>query len=89
MANLPSGDIDAVHADIMRRYSSIFREIPVSKAQLRSFLVIVDGELEAAEIAIVRAITNPAFGLRPDFSKPRRRSAAKMAYSTRCAALST
>ena len=56
MANLPSGDIDAVHADIMRRYSSIFREIPVSKAQLRSFLVIVDGELEAAEIAIVQAV---------------------------------
>jgi hypothetical protein len=56
MATLPSASIDKVWAEFMSRYSSLRNEIPVTKAQLRAFVVIVDGEMEAAEIAVVQAI---------------------------------
>jgi hypothetical protein len=56
MATLPSGSIDKIWADFMRRYSSRRSEIPVTKNQLRAFVVIVDDELEDCEIAIVQAI---------------------------------
>ena len=56
MANLPSDAIDRIWADFMRRYSNLWKEIPVSKAQLRAFVVIVDDELEAAEVEVVQAV---------------------------------
>jgi len=56
MATLSSGSIDKIWAEFMSIYSSRRDEIPVSKNQLRSFVVIVDGELETAEIAVVQAV---------------------------------
>lgn len=56
MATLPIDAIDRIWRDIMSEYSSIRKEIPVNKNQLRSFINIVDQELETAEQQIVQAV---------------------------------
>ena len=56
MANLTAEQIDEVVGDLMRRYSSIWREIPVTKPQFRAWVANnVEPELEAAEIAVFQA----------------------------------
>lgn len=53
MANLTAQQIDEVLAELMQRYSSIRKEIPVNKNQFRTWLTdTVDVELEASELAI-------------------------------------
>lgn len=56
MATLSTADADAIWALLMSEYSSINREIPVSKQEFRTFIDIVDAVLEQAEIDIVQAI---------------------------------
>ena len=56
MANLTDQQIDEVLAELMQRYSSIFREIPVTKPQFKTWLKNnVEPEMEAAEIAVFQA----------------------------------
>lgn len=56
MATLPSDAIDRVWRDIMSEYSHLRKEIPVTKSQLRSFINIIDQELESCEQDIVQAV---------------------------------
>ena len=62
MAILSAGSIDKIWAQFMRKYSKRRDEIPVSKNQLRTFIEIVDAEMEAAETSIVQAV--PAGAIR-------------------------
>lgn len=56
MATLPSDAIDRIWQAIMSEYSHLRKEIPVTKNQLRSFIDIVDQEMETCETAIVQAV---------------------------------
>jgi uncharacterized protein (DUF2236 family) len=56
MAQLTSEQLDEVFREAMRRYSSIRREVPFSKAQFRAFFDVVDPEMEAAEVSVVQAV---------------------------------
>lgn len=72
MAQLPGENIDQVWSFTMSAFSSLRMLIPISKAQLRALLILIDQELEAAEVSIVQAlpagdgkiwlIANPALG---------------------------
>ena len=72
MAQLPSDNIDQTWSEIMSEFSSLRTLIPINKNQLRALLVLIDQELEGAEIDIVQAlpagdgrmwlIANPALG---------------------------
>ena len=53
MPTLSSGDIDDIHAQVMRRWSSVHLESPITKAQVRSLVVLIDSGLDAAEVSIV------------------------------------
>ena len=53
MASLTAQQINEVLTDLMQRYSSIRKEIPVNKNQFNTWLTnTVDVEMEAAELAI-------------------------------------
>jgi hypothetical protein len=56
MATLPSTDIDAVHADIMREFSNVRTGCPISKTDLRALIVLMDSQLATAETSIISAI---------------------------------
>ena len=56
MANLPSGDMDAVWQELMSEFSSVWREVPTNKNAFRSFLMGVDDILETAETSIVQSV---------------------------------
>lgn len=56
MATLPSGEMDVVWQLLMEEFSSVWREIPVSKGAFRTFLENVDGVLEGAEVDIVQTV---------------------------------
>lgn len=56
MPNLSAADLDQVAAIAMQRYSAIWKEIPVTKAQLRAFFDIIDEELDSSENTIILAI---------------------------------
>jgi hypothetical protein len=56
MATLSSGDIDDVHAQSMSRWSSVRQDTPITKAELRQLIVLVDAELETAETSIIGAL---------------------------------
>jgi len=72
MAQLPSDSIDQVWSSIMSEFSSLWTLIPINKTQLRALLVLIDQQLEGAEISTVQAlpagdgktwlIANPALG---------------------------
>lgn len=72
MAQLPSNGIDQVWSSVMSCFSSLHTLIPINKHQLRALLVLIDQELESAEVDIIQAIpagpgrtwltTNPALG---------------------------
>jgi len=74
VAQLPSENIDQVWSAIMSEFSSLRTVIPISKAQLRTLVMLIDQELEGAEVDIVQAIpagdartwlvANPALGRR-------------------------
>lgn len=56
MANLSNDDILEVRSVISRQFSDVHTETPITKNQLTSLLVLIDEQIEAAEIAIVQAI---------------------------------
>lgn len=56
MARLPSESMDQVWSSIMSEFSSVRTIIPITKAQLRALLVLIDRELEGAEINIIQAL---------------------------------
>jgi hypothetical protein len=56
MATLPSSDIDAVHADVMREFSHVRTECPISKSDLRALIVLMDSQLATAETSTISAI---------------------------------
>lgn len=72
MAQLPSENIDQVWSTTMSEFSSLRTLIPINKNQLRMLLVLIDEELESAEVNIIQAlpaglgrawlIANPALG---------------------------
>lgn len=74
MAQLPSDSIDQVWSTTMSELSSLRTVIPISKDQLRALLVLIDQELESAEVDIIQAlpasdgktwlVANPASGRR-------------------------
>lgn len=72
MAQLPSDNIDQVWKGGMSEFSSLRTLIPINKNQLRALLVLIDQELEGAEISIIQSlpagdgktwlVANPALG---------------------------
>lgn len=74
MAQLPSQNIDQVWSVIMSDFSSLRTVIPINKHHLRALLVLIDQELEDAEVDIIQAlppsdgrtwlIANPGLGRR-------------------------
>jgi hypothetical protein len=56
MALLPTPTKDQLWAEFMRELSAAGVEIPVNKVALRSFIDLVDTQLEAAETSVVQAI---------------------------------
>ena len=56
MATLSSEDIDAIHADIMRRWSRAFTGMPPSKEGVRALIVSIDGGLNTAETSIFQGL---------------------------------
>lgn len=72
MAQLSGENIDQVWSSIMSEFSSLHTLIPINKHQLRALLVLIDQELEGAEVDIIQAIpagpgrtwlvANPALG---------------------------
>ena len=56
MATLPSGDMEVVWQELMSEFSSVWREIPVSKGAFLTFLENVDGIVEGAEVDIVQSV---------------------------------
>ena len=56
MATLPSGEMDVVWRELMSEFSSVWKEIPVSKNAFRTFLVGVDNIVEQSEIDIVQSV---------------------------------
>ena len=53
MANLTAQQINEVLAELMQRYSSIRKEIPVNKNQFNTWLTnTIDVEMEAAELSV-------------------------------------
>ena len=56
MAILDSGSLNEVWRDIMSDFSSFRELIPVNKNQLRTFLGMVDAEMEASEIGLVQSL---------------------------------
>lgn len=55
MATLTDTNIDAIHAELMREFSAVREVVPITKAQLRALIVLMDGELATAETSIVQA----------------------------------
>lgn len=74
MPQLPAQNIDQVWTSTMSQFSSLRTLIPVNKNQLRALVVIIDQELESAEIDIIQAlpagdgktwlVANPGLGRR-------------------------
>lgn len=74
MAQLPSENMDQVWTATMSEFSSLRTVIPVNKHQLRALLVLIDQEIEGAEVDIIQAlpvgdgrswlVANPALGRR-------------------------
>lgn len=72
MAQLLDESIDQVWSSTMSEFSSLYTVIPINKHQLRALLVLIDDELEDAEVDIIQAIpaglgrtwliANPALG---------------------------
>ncbi len=60
MAILSSTDIDDLHAQVMRRWSSVHLDAPVTKAQVRGLIVEIDAGLDTAETTIVSGLPNGA-----------------------------
>jgi len=56
MTALSTDDIDALHAQTMRNWSSSHTETPITKAQARALLVLIDVGLEGAESSIVSGL---------------------------------
>lgn len=56
MEALPTSDLDQLWAQLMSEFSGVRQEVPITKAQLRALLGLIDGELETAEISIVQAL---------------------------------
>lgn len=56
MALLDSAAINQIHADIMRYWSNHRVSVPITKPELRQLVVIVDGEAENSDIAVIQAI---------------------------------
>ncbi len=56
MAQLTSTQLLEVRADIMREFSRVRHEIPITKPELTDLLDLIDGEQEAAESSILAAI---------------------------------
>lgn len=56
MAQLPSENIDQVWSSIMSELSALHTIIPLSDLQLKQLLVLIDQELEDAEVSIVQAL---------------------------------
>ena len=62
MANLTTGDLAELGRLLRKRYSTRWQELPFTKGQLLQLGVLIDAELEQAEIDIVQAV--PAGPLR-------------------------
>lgn len=56
MARLPSGSVDEVYSNLTSEFSSVWTLIPITKDELRSLLVLIDGQLEDAEVSIVQSL---------------------------------
>lgn len=56
MATLTSVNIDAVWRNVMSEFSSLWEFIPISSAQLRQLIVLIDAETETAEASIISAL---------------------------------
>jgi hypothetical protein len=56
MANLPENDLTEVWEGVMGEFSAFHELIPINKNQLRTLLVLMDDELEAAEVSIIQAL---------------------------------
>ena len=56
MASLPSENIDQVWSATMSEFSSLRTVIPINKHQLRVLLVLIDEELDSAEVNIIQAL---------------------------------
>lgn len=56
MSHLTSAQIDQVLATLMERYSGIWKEIPVTKAQFKNWLEdVVDDQMDTTETNIFNA----------------------------------
>ena len=56
MAALPSDNIDQVWTSVMSNFSNVRASVPINKNQLRALLVLMDSEIESAEISIIQAL---------------------------------
>lgn len=58
MAVLPSGNVDSVLKQVMAIWSGVSQGVPITKPELRSLIVHVDGKLDSTESTIVSGLPN-------------------------------
>lgn len=58
MATLATADLNAVWAEVMRKYSNLYTVVPVNKNQLKAGMQDIDSVLATSEVSIFQNIND-------------------------------